>query len=504
LKQIFSFIQSERQTAGTAAALVLVALLLGCTVGPDFHRPAPPSVTGYTRGTLPAQTASAGVAGGEEQRFVPNRDIPEQWWMLFQSPQLNALIDQSLKTNPTVTAAQAALRQAQELVYAQQGLYYPTIQANYSPSRQRTSGAISPALASGDTLYNLHTAQLTIGYAPYVFGGNRRQVESLEAQAEAQGYQLEATYLTLTSNVVAAAVQEAGLRAQIAAAKEIIEVNTKSLELLRRQLAAGYVAGLDVAAQEAALAQAQQQLPPLQKQLEQTRNMLAALGGGFPGEGSAQTFDLSALRLPEELPLTLPSRLVEQRPDVRAAEAQLHAASAQIGVAISNMVPQFSISAARGGSASVFSQMFTDGNPFWFVVGNVTQTLFSGGTLLHRKRAAEAAFEQAGAQYKSTVIAAFQNVGDTLYALEADADALKAAVNSEHAAKTSLDLVRKQLEFGQVNYLSLLGAQQTYQQAVISRTQAQASRFADTAALFQALGGGWWNRVPSEALKEKP
>jgi NodT family efflux transporter outer membrane factor (OMF) lipoprotein len=274
---------------------------------------------------------------------------------------------------------------------------------------------------------------------------------------------------------------------------------------LRQQLAAGYAAGIDVAAQEAALAQAQQALPPLQKQLEQTRDMLAALTGRFPGEADlAETIELSALHLPEELPVLLPSELVEQRPDVRAAEAQLHAASAQIGVAISNMVPQFSISAAKGGTATAFNQMFSDGNPFWFVVGNVTQTIFAGGTLLHRKRAAEAAFDQAGAQYKSTVLAAFQNVADALYALQSDADALKAAVNSERAAKVSLDLVRKQLEFGQVNYLVLLNVQQTYQQAVISRSQTQANRFADTAALFQALGGGWWNRSPIEVVHNQP
>ena len=494
-----------RKTVDSAAALAIAAVFSGCTVGPDFHRPAAPSVSGYTRGLLPEKTASAAVAGGEAQRFNFDQDIPEQWWLLFQSPQLNALIDHSLKANPTITAGQAALRQAQEFVYAQQGFYYPTIQANYSPSRQRTSGVISPALNSGDTLYNLHTAQLSVGYVPDVFGGNRRQVESLKAQAEAQRFQLEATYLTLTSNVVAAAVQEAGLRAQMAAVKDIIGLNTKSLDLLRQQFAAGYVAGIDVAAQEAALAQAQQALPPLQKQVEQTRDMLAALTGRFPGEANlAETIELAALHLPEELPVFLPSRLVEQRPDVRAAEAQLHAASAQIGIAISNMVPQFSISAAKGGTASTFNQMFADGNPFWFVIGNVTQTIFAGGTLLHRKRAAEAAFDQAGAQYKSTILAAFQNVADALYALQSDADALKAAVNSERAAKVSLDLVRKQLEFGQVNYLVLLNAQQTYQQAVISRTQAQGNRFADTAALFQALGGGWWNRSLTEVVHNQP
>ena len=379
-------------------------------------------------------------------------------------------------------------------MYAQQGFYYPTVQANVSPSRQRNSATISPTLTSGDTIFNLYTAQVAVGFVPDVFGGNRRQVEALKASAESQRFQLEATYLTLTSNVVAAAMQEASLRAQIAATLEIIAANTRSLEILRRQLALGYAAGLDVATGEAALAQVQLSLPPLQKQLEQTRNMLAALAGRFPSDAPEEKFELAALQLPQDLPLSLPSKLVEQRPDVRAAEAQLHAASALIGVAVSNMLPQFAISAAKGGTATVFSQMFSNGNPFWAVVGNVSQTLFAGGTLLHRKRAAEAAFDQTAAQYKSIVISAFQNVADTLYALQADADALGAATRAERAAEVSLNLVRKQMELGQVNILALLNSQQMYQQAVIARSQAQANRLMDTTALFQALGGGWWNR----------
>ncbi len=475
-------------------ALALSILCAACAVGPDFKRPEPPAAEGYTRGALPEATVAAPVAGGEAQRFVNGRDIPEQWWTLFQCKELNSLIERSLKANPTVAAAQAALRQAQELVYAQQGFFYPTVQAGYSFIRQRTSATFSPPLSTSDTLFNLHTAQVTVGYVPDVFGGNRRQVESLEAQADVQRFQLEATYLTLTANVVAAAVQEAALRAQIAAARNIIDVNRKSLVILRHQFAAGAVAGLDVAAQEAALAQAQQALPPLQKQLEQTRDLLAALAGRFPGENFPETFELAALQLPLDLPVSLPSKLVEQRPDVRAAGAQLHSASAQIGVAVAAMVPQFAISAAKGGVATTFGQMFTGSNPFWLVAGSATQTLFAGGTLLHRKRAAEAAFDQAGAQYRSTVIAAFQNVADALYALQADAEALRAAVEAERAAKVTLDLVTMQLQVGNVNYLALLSAEQAYQQAAINLSQARAVRLGDTAALFQALGGGWWNR----------
>jgi NodT family efflux transporter outer membrane factor (OMF) lipoprotein len=477
-----------------AFALGALALVSGCAVGPDFQRPAAPGVDGYTRQPLVGKTASTEIRGGEEQRFVRDLEISQQWWTLFQSPQLNALIEKALGANPTLVAAQAALRQAKEFVYAQQGFYYPTIQANVSPSRQRTSATLSPALSSGDALYNLYTAQVTVGFTPDVFGGNRREVESLSALAESQRFLLEATYLTLTSNVVAAAIQEASLRAQIAATRDIVAIGTKSLELLRGQFELGYVARIDVAAQETALAQVEQTLPPLQKQLEQTRDLLAALAGRFPNDELTETFELSALHLPQDLPVSLPSKLVEQRPDVRAAEEQMHAASAQIGVAIANMLPQFTIGAAKGGAATEFGQMFANGNPFGSVAGNVTQTLFAGGTLLHRKRAAEAAFEQAAAQYRSTVITAFQNVADTLYALQGDADSLKAAVAAERAAKLSLDLTLKRQQVGYVNYLALLSAQQAHQQTVIARVQARANRYADTAALFQALGGGWWNR----------
>ncbi len=483
--------------------VVAIVFLGGCAAGPDFRRPQPPAVDRYTREASLEKTASADVPGGEEQRFLKERDIPADWWTLFQSPQLNDLVQRSLEANPTVQAGQAALRQARELVRAQQGLYYPTVQGSYSASRQRESQTLSPTLSSGNDIFNLHTAQLSVSYAPDVFGLNRRQVEAVEAQANAQRFQLEATYLTLTSNVVAAAIQEASLRSQLAAARDIVAINGKSLDLLRRQFAVGAVAGIEVAAQEAALAQAEQTLPPLQKQLEQTHNLLAALAGRLPAEQTEEAFELSALRLPRDLPVSLPSRLVEQRPDVRAAEEQLHSASAEIGVATAAMLPQFTLTAAGGGVATQFSQMFASGNPFWSVAAGVSQTVFAGGTLLARKRAAQAAFDQAAAQYRATVIGAFQNVADALYALQADADALRAAVNSERAAKVSLDLVQKQLQVGQVNYLALLAAQQTYQQALISLTQARANRFADTAALFQALGGGWWNRNSTPSPAEK-
>jgi NodT family efflux transporter outer membrane factor (OMF) lipoprotein len=332
-----------------------------------------------------------------------------------------------------------------------------------------------------------------VGFTPDVFGGTRRQVEALIGQAEAQRFQREAAYVTLTSNVVGAAIQEAALRAQIAATQEIIAIASASLEIVRHQYRLGAVAGLELAAQEAALAQVQQLLPGLRKQLEQNRNLLMVLTGRLPSDDSPEHFELASLHLPTDLPLSVPSRLVQQRPDVRAAEAQMHAASAQIGVAVASRLPQLTITGAYGGMSTSFTQMFASGNPFWTVAANVAQSIFDGGTLFHRQRAAEAAFELAAAQYRSTVLTSFQNVADTLYALQADGESLQAAVAAEQASRRTLEITLKQQELGAVSYLALLSARQAYQQALITRVQVQASRFADTAALFQALGGGWWN-----------
>jgi NodT family efflux transporter outer membrane factor (OMF) lipoprotein len=319
-------------------------------------------------------------------------------------------------------------------------------------------------------------------------------VESLTAQRDAQRFALEATYITLASNVVGAAVQEASLRAQIEATQQIIAADEKSLQILRDQFQLGFAMRIDVAAQEAALAQAQTALPPLQKQLEQTRDRIRALVGNLPNQEVPETFELDALQLPPELPVSLPASIIDQRPDVRAAEAQLHAANAQVGVAVAAMLPQFPITGTLGGNAAQIPLLFRSGGPFWTLVGGVTQPVFAGGTLLHTKRAASAALKQAAAQYQNTVITAYQNVADTLHASLSDADALAGAVETENAAKVAYDLTRRQMEVGYVNYLILLNAETTYQQALQTRVQAQAARFSDTVALFQALGGGWWNR----------
>jgi NodT family efflux transporter outer membrane factor (OMF) lipoprotein len=474
-----------------------LAALGGCAAGPDYQPPAPPQAAGFTREALTATAAAPGPQGAA-QHFDPQAIIAPQWWTAFGSPGLNALVEQAFQHNPDVQAATAALRAAQEDLAAQRSALLPNAQLGYSPSRQQNAvGTISPTLTSGAPQYTLHTAQLSVSYAPDVFGLGRRTVESLAAQAEQQQRQLDAVYLTLAANVVASAVQEASLRAQIEAASQAIASGEKALQLLRVQARAGQASGLDVAAQESTLAAARAALPPLRKQLEQTRNAIAALAGKTPDEAGIARLNLATLELPATLPKLTPAQIIERRPDVRAAEAQVHAASAQAGIAVANRLPQFSIDASYGGSSEKFARMFAGGNVFWAVIGNATATLFDFGALEHKQKSAEAALDQAAAQYRGVALAAFQNVADALYALSTDADALAAAADAEASAQKTLAITRRQLEGGDVNALALCTAEQAYQQASAALVQARAARLADTAALFQALGGAW----PQDAVE---
>ena len=475
---------------------VLVSLLIaGCAVGPDFKRPAAPDVNGYTAHPLATTVASKDVVGGEAQRFASGSDIPGDWWTLFHSSQLNALIEQSLKNNPDLKAAQAALSVARENVLAQRGSYYPNVSADFSASRQKTPGTISPTPSSNALLYNVFTPQVSVSYVPDVFGLNRRTMESVKAQEQAVRYQMIATQITLSTNVVAAAVQEAALQSQVDATHQLVDINSKMLQILRYQFAKGYASRLDVAAQESQLAQVNTTLPPLLRQLAQQHDLLAVLAGRFPNQAPAEKFALASLQLPQDLPVSLPSELVAQRPDVLQAEANMHAASAQIGVAIANRLPNIMLTANAGSTALAIGQVFKSGTGFWGLGADLTAPIFQGGTLLHQERAAKAAYVEAAEQYRSTVLTAFQNVADTLTALEQDAEGLKAAAAAADAAKVTLDLSQRQWKDGYANYLSLLSAEQADQQARINLVQAQANRYADTAALFQALGGGWWHRA---------
>jgi NodT family efflux transporter outer membrane factor (OMF) lipoprotein len=482
-------------------ALILAgSLLAGCAVGPDFKRPAAPPVSSYTARPLQTTASTPDIAGGEAQRFVEGLEIPAKWWALFHSKPLNDLIERSLTNNPDLKAAQAALVVARENVLAQRGAFYPSIAGSFSASRQKQSTLISPTPNANIYQYDLFTPQLSVSYVPDVFGLTRRTVESSKAQEQGVRFEMIATYLTLSANVVVAAVQEASLRAQIETTRQLIGISSNMLGIVRYQLAQGYASGLDVAAQESQLAQVTAALPPLLKQLALQRDLLAVLAGDFPGRQQGEAFDLPSLHLPEEVPVSLPAKLVEQRPDVLQAEANLHVASAQIGIATANRLPNITLTANAGSTALALDRVFTSGTGFWGVGASLTQPIFQGGALLHAERAAKAAYVQAAQQYRSTVLTACQNVADALNALEQDAAALKTAAAAADSAKATLELSRQQWQVGYGGYLALLNAEQTYQQARFNLVQAQANRFADTAALFQALGGGWWNRAE---LKQK-
>lgn len=498
--------------------MILLGFLMGgCAVGPDFQSPPAPTTETYIAGGMPKVTAGSRKSGGAAQRLVVNRDVPADWWKVFRSSKLNSVLERALNDNPNIEAAMAALRQAQALTLAQQGRFFPEVQGQFNPSRQRASNNPlgSPPVVGTDDMgnpivknpFNVVTSQVLVSYVLDVWGQNRRAVEATQAQADFQRYTMEATRVTVASNVVLAAIQEAALRDQIRATTELITINKSMVDLLRQQLQSGYANRIDSATQEAQLAQTAATLPPLQKQLGQQRDLLAALTGKPPGEEPKETFVLGSFVLPDTLPLTLPSLLVRQRPDVRAAEEQLHAASAQVGVATANLLPNVSITANVGANALALGKIADYLSPTNRVAAmalNVTQPIFDGFSLLNQKRAAEENLNQAHAQYRTVVLAALQNVADVLHALQADANALRAANEFEKAAKTSFDLVHQQFERGYINTLLLLNAQQTYLQARLSVIQARANRLADTVALYQALGGGWWNRPDASALSEPP
>ena len=477
--------------------MLTLCVLAGCAVGPNFQPPAPPASTGYTPGGLPAATASTDAAGGEAQRFVDGLDIPGQWWTLFRSRQLNALIARALAHNPTLAAAQAALRQANENLAAQRGSYFPSITGSLNAQRDRAAGA-----AFGNPrplLYTLNNASVNVAYTLDAFGGLRREVEALRAQRDYQRFALEASYLSLTANIVTAAVSEASLSAQIAATESIVRSQEVQLRIVRERVAAGGVSRADLLQQQSQLTATLAALPALRNQLAQERNQLAAYTGALPADYVERDFALDSISLPLELPVSLPSKLVEQRPDVREFAALLHAATAQVGVATANMLPQITLSGSYGHTAVRFADLFSPASVVWSLAAAATQPIFKGGQLWHQRRAAIAAAQVAAANYQATVLTAFQNVSNALLALQADADGLSADASAEQAAAASLALVRVQYGSGAASYPQVLTAEQSDQSAAIVLVKARAQRYADTAALFQALGGGWWHRSDIDA-----
>lgn len=470
----------------------------GCAVGPDFHEPDAPAVSAYTPAPLPAETATAPGPAGAAQQFISNADVPAQWWMLFRSEALDRLVREALANSPTLTAAQARLRQARENLRAEQGAAAPSVDAKLSAQRQRFSPTTMGQPNAPSYVFDLFNASVGVSYTFDAGGGWLREIEAAQARVDYQQFQLEAAHLTLSANVVTTAIREASVRAQIEAVTEILSAQTRQLDIVERQRQLGGASLADVLAQRTQLAQTQATLLPLEKELAMSRHLLAVLTGRFPGAASLPEFRLESLTLPVELPLSVPSALVRQRPDIRAAEALWHQASAQIGVAAAGLYPRITISGSYGSQANDAGDLFAGRSSMWSVGAALLQPIFHAGELSARRRAAVAAGEQAEAVYRETVLRAFQNVADVLRALDVDARQLAALSQVESVARESLELTQKQYALGGANYLLLLNAERQYQQARVNRVQAQAARYADSAALFQALGGGWWNRPPDE------
>jgi NodT family efflux transporter outer membrane factor (OMF) lipoprotein len=464
-------------------ASLICAALSSCAVGPDFASPRSPEVTRFT----PEKTASP----GDGQRFREGAEVPAEWWRAFHSERLNTLIEAALAQSPTLEAADAAIRVTQFNSDAAVGGFFPQL-GLASTSNYIYSSGDSTTTTVTQTGYSFFTKQVNVSFSPDIWGANRRLVESLDAQAEAARYQHQAASLTLAANVAKAAIEEASLRAQIAATRKLIDVQKERLTLLQRQLAVGAISGTDILSQETALAQTRQTLPALETRLAQQRNLLAALAGGYPSDEIAETFDLSGLSLPRNLPLSLPSQVVAQRPDIKAAEAQMHAASAKIGVALAARLPNIVLSGNGGSGAFQVAQLFAPGTMYYNLAGGVAQPLFDGMTLLNKQRAAEAGFDQAEAQYRSTVVNAFQNVADALRALQGNARTVREARAAEAVARQYLARVRSQLDAGAVSQLAVVDAQRAWLATAIVRIQIEAQRLTNIVALFMALGGGRW------------
>jgi NodT family efflux transporter outer membrane factor (OMF) lipoprotein len=486
-----------------ASIIIVLSILSGCAVGPDFKQPEAPKIVSYTAKALPEKTISIPLSGGEPQQFTPGKDIQGQWWTLFHSKDLDELIKRAIADSPSLAAAQASLRQAQEYYTAGQGSFYPAVDANVSAVRQKNSGTATRQANADTSPFTLYNASVGVSYSLDLFGGMRRELESLRSQVDYQTFLLEGTYLALTSNIVTEVVREASLRGEIKATREIADLQEKQLALVGRQFELGAVSFSDVLAQKVVLAQTRASLPPLAKGLDFSRNRLSVLSGRFPSDAGLPEFDLDKLKLPQDLPVSLPSELVHQRPDIRASEALLHAASANVGVATANLYPDITLSGTYGSKAIGTGNLFGANAAFWSLGAGLLQPIFRGGELSAMRRASIAAYDSAESHYRETVLLAFQDVADVLRALDADALTLKARSDADAAAREYLDLTQQQFKLGSVNYLNLLIAQRQHQLARIALVQAQAQRLADTAALFQALGGGWWNRTPEDGTEKR-
>ncbi|MDG6094203.1 efflux transporter outer membrane subunit [Acetobacter sp. AN02] len=475
-----------------AFVAVGACLLSGCAVGPDFHRPVAPQ-TSYMQQGRDTATQSAAGPQGEIQHFVQG-DIPADWWTLFRYPDLDRVVRRAIERSPTLKAVEQALIAAQEQKMSAQSQMWPQVSGMFNPARFKTSRAYSNVPIANSWLYTIHTAQLNISYAPDFWGGIRRQVESAAAERETWRYQLQAAWLTLTGGVVSAAIGDAMTRAQIATTENMIAHQRKLLDIAEMENRLGETSGNDVALQRTLLAQTEATLPALKQRLAELHDQLAALSGDMPETGFPE-FDLDRFQLPSKLPVSLPSRLILQRPDIRTAEANFHSACAQVGVAIANRLPNVQLGFSPGFAAASIAQMATPGFGQWTLAAMVTQPLFDGFNLLHQERAARARYEEAAQTYRQTIISAVQDVTDSLNAVRNDAEFLRAATEAENAALKSARIATAQKQLGDVSQITLLTVQDAALQSQMTLLEARGARLSDTAGLFQSLGGGWWNRT---------
>ncbi|MCL5022624.1 MAG: efflux transporter outer membrane subunit [Nitrospirae bacterium] len=464
--------------------------MIGCTVGPDFVRPEPPRIEHYTSGSQPGATVAA---DGQAQRFEKGAGIVSDWWRLFNSSKLDTVIREAMANNPTLQAAQASLRQSQDNLRAGYGVFYPQVDAGFDATRQKLSQARFGGSSASSTIFNLFTLSATVSYALDIFGGERRAVEGLQAQVDFQQYMVLGTYLALSGNIVNTVIARAAYREEIKATEQTIALEKEQIRITELQAQAGTVPYSNVLSLRSQLAATEATLPPLRQKLNQADHLLATLVGHAPAEWTSPQIDMADLTLPADLPITLPSQLVRQRPDILTAEAQLHGASAEIGVATAALFPNFTLNGAYGAEKTSFNDLFKNTGSIWSLGANITAPLFHGGTLQSRRSAAIEGYNQSLANYRQAVLGAFAQVADTLRALENDADALQAQSQALSAAQEALRLVQANYQAGIANYLQVLVADYQYHQARIGYLQALAQRFQDTVALFVALGGGWWN-----------
>ena len=468
---------------------LILAMCGGCAVGPNFVRPSPPDTNRYTQ---ELQSEATVEANGQTQNFKSSNALIADWWKLFNSSELNSVVNKAIANNPTLQSSEDNLRQSQDNMRAGYGVFFPQIQADVATSRQRTAPQ-EQGLQSGSKIFNLITLSGSVSYALDVFGGARRSVESLRAQADYLRYENVAAYLILSSNVVNTSIARSAYAAEICTTKQLINLEKEQLHLTKAQFRAGTSSYANVLSIESLIAANRALLAPLEQNSAQAEHLLATLEGEFPSQADLPDIDLTGFSLPINLPVSLPSDLVNQRPDILAAEAQMHVASAKIGVATALMFPSFSLNGTFGTSGSSFGTLTAASGKFWSIGPSATIPIFQGTTLWFGRKAAIDAYQQSRANYRQTVLSAFAQVADSLNALEHDAQALKAQVEARRASGEALKLLKANYRAGIVDYLAVLTADVQYHETTITYLQSVALRYQDTVALFVALGGGWWN-----------